>query len=167
MTGGRALALDVVDEFGPLDTPLLERLELVVVVFGLFIVVTDDAEHRYLSGDERIDDILESGHGRVSDDPPLIRRQLVAGIDRYIDQNRPLPFVAVAGIKYFGAVLDEDVHLVQRALDVQDMVLSLVGHARLQVVESPDLSRLAVTAGFDQLVAPKAVQRVHELHQHV
>jgi len=37
----QALVLDVQDELGPLDVPLLERLELVVVIVGV-----DDAEHR-------------------------------------------------------------------------------------------------------------------------
>ncbi len=98
--GERALVFDVEDELGPLDVPLLERLELVAVV----VVGVDDAEHRNQSANERLDeqfllrdqqraalrhdkrlvDLLDGGRNGVSDDPPLIRRQLVAGIGHHV-----------------------------------------------------------------------------------
>ncbi len=100
--GEWALVLDVEDELGLLDVPLLERLELVAVVVS--IVGVDDAEHRDQSVDERLDewfllrdqqraalwhderlvDLLNGGRNGVSDDPPLIRRQLIAGIGRHV-----------------------------------------------------------------------------------
>ncbi len=46
-------------------------------------------------------------------------------------------------------------------------MLYLTGHARHQAVESPNHGRLAIGAHIDQLAAPKAVQRVQELHHHV
>jgi len=100
--GERALVLDVEDELGPLNAPLLERLELIAVT--VTVAGMDDAEHRDQSDDERLDerfllhdqqrtalqhdehlvDLLDGGHDGVSDDPPLIRRQLVAGIGRHM-----------------------------------------------------------------------------------
>ncbi len=51
--GERALVLDIEDELGPLNAPLLERLELVVVIG---VVGMDDAKHRDQSADERLDE---------------------------------------------------------------------------------------------------------------
>ncbi len=48
--GERALVLDVEDELGPFDVPLLERLEFVG------ITGVDDADHRDQSADERLDE---------------------------------------------------------------------------------------------------------------
>jgi len=98
--GERALVLDVEDKLGPLNAPLLERLELVAVV----VVGVDDAEHLNQSVDKRLDerfllrnqqrvalrhdkrlvDLLDGGRDGVSDDPPLIQRQLVVGIGRHV-----------------------------------------------------------------------------------
>ncbi len=40
-----------------------------------------------LRHDERLVDLLDGGRDGVSDDPPLIRRQLVAGIDHHVLNN--------------------------------------------------------------------------------
>ncbi len=48
------LVLDVKDELGPLDVPLLECLELVAVVGNIARV--DDAKLRDQSADERLDE---------------------------------------------------------------------------------------------------------------
>ncbi len=86
------------DELSPLNVPLLEHLKLVVVV-GV-----EDAEHRDQSVDERLDerfllrdqqraalrhderlvDLLDGGRDGISNDPPLIRQQLVTGIGRHV-----------------------------------------------------------------------------------
>ncbi len=100
--GNKPLVLDEEDELGPLDAPLLECLELVAVFVG--VVSVDNAKHRDQSADERLDerfllrdqqrttlrhdeclvDLLDGGRDGVSDDPPLIRGQLVAGIGRHM-----------------------------------------------------------------------------------
>jgi len=100
--GEQALVLDVKDELGPLDAPLLECLEFVAVVGGTATV--DNAKLRNQSADEHLDeqfllcdqqravlrhderlvDLLDGRCNGVSDDPPLIRRQLVAGIGRHV-----------------------------------------------------------------------------------
>jgi len=100
--GERALVFDVEDELRPLDAPLLECLKFVAVVGGIARV--DNAKLRDQSADERLDeqfllcdqqqaalqhderlvDLLDGRCDGVSDDPPLIRRQLVAGIGRHV-----------------------------------------------------------------------------------
>jgi len=52
--GERALVLDVEDELGPLDAPLLECFKLVAIVSGIARV--DDAKLRDQSADERLDE---------------------------------------------------------------------------------------------------------------